>query len=29
MYWDREAQEELEMKLPEEFVVIADSWSIK
>lgn len=29
MYWDRDAQEELVMELPKEFVVIADSWSIK
>lgn len=29
IYWDREAQEEKEYKLPEEFVIIADSWSIK
>lgn len=27
--WDREAQEEKEITLPEEFVVVADSWSIK
>lgn len=27
--WDRDKQEEVEYKLPEEFVVIADSWSVK
>lgn len=29
IYWDRDAQEEKTFKLPEEFVIIADSWSIK
>ena len=29
IYWDRDAQEEKEFNLPEEFVIIADSWSIK
>lgn len=27
--WDRDVQEEKEITLPEEFVVVADSWSIK
>lgn len=29
VYWDRDEQVEKELTLPEEFVVIADSWSIK
>ena len=29
IYWDRDAQEEKELTLPEEFVIIADSRSIK
>lgn len=27
--WDRDKQEEVEVVLPEEFVIVADSWSVK
>lgn len=29
IYWDRESQTEKELTLPKEFVVVAESWSIK